>query len=157
MFVGGVAGKEFVLHQTGELAEFRNVSPEKIHPVHYAQNLADLTLARHNGFENFAWFLGVTVDARDLAEPPIKQILQLRTQVEVMFLCELKYSHHLGRLPFEKVALFGMQLSIADKKRFELLFVRANERQKTKERAHAIGGAAGHELLGDSFRDAKNI
>src|ERR1700738_5588514 len=74
-----------------------------------------------------------------------------------MFLRELKYAHHLRRIPFEKIALLGMPLSVAHKERLKLLFVRADKRQKTEERARAIGGAAGHELLGDAFRDAKNI
>ena len=40
VFVRGVAVKEFVLDQAGELSELRNVAAEKIDPVHQAQRAA---------------------------------------------------------------------------------------------------------------------
>ena len=42
VFVGCVTMEKFVLHQAGELSKFRNVSAEKIDPVHHAQDAAHL-------------------------------------------------------------------------------------------------------------------
>ena len=48
VFVRGIAMEKFVLHQAGELTEFRNVAAEKIDPVHHAQDAADLAFARND-------------------------------------------------------------------------------------------------------------
>ena len=45
VFVGRVAMKEFMLHETCQVAEFRNVTPQKIYAVHHAKNPADPAFA----------------------------------------------------------------------------------------------------------------
>ena len=45
VFVRGVTMKEFVLHQTGELAKLGDVASKKIHPVHQPQRSADFTFS----------------------------------------------------------------------------------------------------------------
>src|ERR1043166_2198885 len=42
VFVGRVTMEKLVLHQASELAEFRDVTAQKINPVHHAQDAADL-------------------------------------------------------------------------------------------------------------------
>ena len=42
--------KELVLHETGQLAELGNVAPEKIHPMHHAQDAPDIAFAGQNRF-----------------------------------------------------------------------------------------------------------
>jgi hypothetical protein len=44
VFIRGVAMEKLLLHQAGELPEFRNVASEKIDAVHHAQNAPDLAL-----------------------------------------------------------------------------------------------------------------
>src|SRR5476651_935105 len=63
MFVGGVAMKKLVLHETGELPKLRKITPEKIDTMHHAQNATDLAFARKNSFEYFAGFLRVLKSA----------------------------------------------------------------------------------------------
>jgi hypothetical protein len=37
---------EIHVHEAGQLAEFGNVSPQKIHPMHHSKDTADFTFAR---------------------------------------------------------------------------------------------------------------
>ena len=53
VLVGRVAMEKLVLHEAGQLAELRDVTPEEIDLVHGAQDRADLALARADGEEGF--------------------------------------------------------------------------------------------------------
>src|SRR5947199_9634330 len=48
VFIRGVTMKKFMLHQAGELAEFRHVTAEKIDSMHHTQHQSELTFARNN-------------------------------------------------------------------------------------------------------------
>src|SRR6476659_7064443 len=46
VFVCGVAMKEFVLDQAGELTKLGNITAKKIHPVHHSKDPAHLAFSR---------------------------------------------------------------------------------------------------------------
>ena len=81
VFIRGVAMEKFVLHQAGERPEFRDVLPEKIDPMHHAQNRTRASFAGKNAFENLARPGGITKGAIHLARMTCDEIFQFRTQV----------------------------------------------------------------------------
>src|SRR4029077_18359110 len=70
VLISRVTMKEFVLNETGQLAEFGNVATEKVYPVHHPQDPSSITFSGQNGFEHFAWLFCVAISACDLAELP---------------------------------------------------------------------------------------
>ena len=70
MFVGRVTMKKLVLHQTGQLPEFRNVAAKKIHAVHHSKHTSHFAFTRQDRLENIPWFLRILVGAGDLPEAP---------------------------------------------------------------------------------------
>ena len=66
--------EKFVLHQAGELAEFRNVTPKKIYPMHHPQDAAYLAFARNNSPEDFARLFAAAKRARDQPEISGEQV-----------------------------------------------------------------------------------
>src|SRR5438067_426476 len=48
MFVGGITMEELVLDQAGQLAKFRQITTEEIHPVHHPQDPANLSFLGNN-------------------------------------------------------------------------------------------------------------
>src|ERR1041384_1973155 len=65
VFVGRVTMKKLVLHETSELAEFGNVTAQKIDPVHHPEDAPDLALARHDATKNFPRLLAAPERTRD--------------------------------------------------------------------------------------------
>ena len=53
VFVGRVTMEIFVLHEAGQLAEFRNVTAQKIDAMHHAQHASNLVFARQDRHEHF--------------------------------------------------------------------------------------------------------
>src|ERR1700730_1250322 len=149
--------KKFVLDQAGELSEFRNVSAQKIHFMHQTQRATDLPFLRTDLLENFAWRLGILIRSGHLLQVPSEQVFQLRAKIEMIFLRELKRSHHLDRLGLKKIFPVGMKLSVANKKRTQFCFRAAPQRQETEKCASATRCVAARELLGDAFGHPKNI
>ena len=68
MLVGRVTMQELVLHETGELAEFGNVSPQEIHTMHHSKDPANFPFPRHNRLKDVARPACILIGARDLAE-----------------------------------------------------------------------------------------
>src|SRR5207249_3954443 len=108
---------KLMLHQTGQLAEFWNVSSQEIDAMHCSKDAAHFALPRQNCREDFAWAPRVLIRPGDLFEASAHQIRRLRTQIQDVFLDELERSHHLLRIFLEKIASIRMQLFIANKER----------------------------------------
>src|SRR4030081_2509160 len=68
VLISSVAMKKFMLHQAGELTELRNVTTEKIAPMHHAQNAADLAFARNDPAKNLARSFATAERPRNQAE-----------------------------------------------------------------------------------------
>src|SRR5581483_149924 len=117
VLVRGVAMKKFVLHEAGELPEFRDIAPEEVDPVHQAKRSADLALSRQHRHEYFARSFCVTVSPRHFTERATKQVLQLRTEIDVMLLRDFEGAHHFNRIALEYVLLVGMEMSVANHER----------------------------------------
>src|SRR5690349_25171547 len=100
--------KKFVLHQTGKLSEFGDEAAEKIDPVHHSQDPADFPLLRKDRKENLARCFSVLIRPGNETERARHQIVELRTQVEVFLLGELKHTHHLERVLLKNVAPLGV-------------------------------------------------
>src|SRR4029077_2339175 len=68
VFVGGVTMRKFVLHETGESAELRDVTTEEIHPMHHAKYAADFSFSGQNRSENFARLFRILKSTCDLSQ-----------------------------------------------------------------------------------------
>src|SRR5205823_2192506 len=108
--------EELVLHETGELTELGQITPEKIGAMHQSQDPTDSAFARYNGFEDFARRFGVLVRTIDSAQAPPDQVFQLGAKIDIVLLRQLEYAHHLQGIFAEELALLGIQLLIAHKK-----------------------------------------
>ena len=100
-----------------------------------AQNPADLTLAFEDGFENVARVFGVLKCSRDQIQIARIEIFQLRTELEIFFLHELKSAHHQRWILLKESRLLRMQLFFATNEFAEIFFLAAWLRKKAKQRA----------------------
>src|SRR5580692_377333 len=80
MFVRGVPVKKLVLHQTGQIAEFGQISSQEIHLVHHTENVSDLAFPGQDGRESFSGGSCVLGSAIYQPGTPTNQLLELRTQ-----------------------------------------------------------------------------
>ncbi len=104
MFVRGIAMEIFVLHEAGEMAELRQITPEEIDLVHQAQDARDLAFAAEDARKDFPRRFGITKLACDEAEPAAERIGQFRAQLQLAFLRVLERLHQLLRMLGERVA-----------------------------------------------------
>src|SRR5205823_2824316 len=72
VFVRGITMKEFVLNETGELSELRDISSEKIHPMHHSQDSSDISFRGYNLEEDFARGFAVLIGSRHLSKRSIQ-------------------------------------------------------------------------------------
>ena len=78
MLVGRITMEIFVLHETGEGTELRQVTAEKIHLVHHAQDTRDLSLAAKDASKDLTRRLAVTKLAIHETEAATEEIGQFR-------------------------------------------------------------------------------
>src|SRR6266705_3205222 len=67
VFIRRIAVEKLMLNQTGELTELRNIVPEKINPMHHAQDASHFTFARKDLDEAFSRLFCVLVLAPNAA------------------------------------------------------------------------------------------
>src|SRR3954465_9098654 len=94
MLIRGVAMKEFMLHETSERSELRQVPAEKIHAMHHAKNAARFALSRKHGLKHLPRSFRVTKRARNSRKIARQEILQIWGEMQAMFLRQLKCPHH---------------------------------------------------------------
>ena len=94
---------------------------------------------------------------RDLPETSVKQVRQVRTNIQSALLRELKHVHHLRRVFVKEIALIGVELSIANEKRPNPRLVAAHQRQKTEKGTCSFRGPSARKLFCDPLRHAKNV
>src|SRR3954470_8478655 len=81
VLVRGVTMKEFVLDQAGELSEFRNVSSEKIDPMHHPENPANFSFARQDAAKCLAQWFARAEGAGQQPKISRKQVGQIGTEL----------------------------------------------------------------------------
>ena len=124
--------EKFVLHQAGELPELRNVTAEKIDPVHHPQHAADFAFARNNPLERLLRRPRVSKCAGDHAEISGEEIRQVRAEIELAFLGQLEHLHHRLGIFFKNILLLRKELALANAKESQLFFRRFQRGRKLK-------------------------
>ena len=79
VFVGRITMQELMLHQTGQLAEFGNISAEEIDPMHHSKNAANFAFLGQYRFKYIAGTSGILKCPSHLAETSTEQVCQFRT------------------------------------------------------------------------------
>src|SRR4029434_10790279 len=77
MLVRRVTMQKLVLHQTGELAEFGDVSPQEINPMHHSKDPANFPFPRQNRLKDVARSACILIRAGNLAEAAVHVITQV--------------------------------------------------------------------------------
>src|ERR1041384_3004720 len=133
VFVGRVTMEKLMLHQAGELAEFRNVTAEKINPVHHPQDAPDLAFPRDDAVKNFPRLLAAAKRARDESEISREQVRQVRTQLEPPALGHFEDFHHGLRFFLEYVGALGEELPLPNAEMPETFLRGFESRQETEK------------------------
>src|SRR5436190_21168724 len=116
MFVRGVAMEKLVLDETSELSKLRNVTAEKVDPVHHPKHASHIALARNDGFEYLPRFLCVAKRARYNAQIASEEIGEVGAQVHMALLRQLKGPHHCFRIFHEIRSALWKELPVANAK-----------------------------------------
>jgi hypothetical protein len=124
VLVGGVTMKKLVLHQTRELAKFRDVTPEKIDAVHGAENRANLAFAGADGAERFTNGFRVLKRPIDQVQSPSHQQFEFGTEPELPLLKMLEEAHHPAGILVEKIARLVINAAISTVESVEVFDVR---------------------------------
>src|ERR1700730_4869174 len=122
--------EKLVLHETGELPKLRNVTAEKVDAVHHPEHAAHFALARKDGPEFFPLPLGVAKPARHQAQITREEIGEVRAQIQLPLLRQLKGPHHRFRILHEIGSALRKELPVANAKIIDALLPRFQTRQE---------------------------
>src|SRR5205823_14217548 len=93
-----VAMEKFVLDETSQLSEVRNVTDMKVDALHHPEHAAHLPLARNDSVEYLPRFVCVAKCARYNAQIAGEEIGEVRAQIQTALLRQLKGPHHCFRI-----------------------------------------------------------
>src|SRR5438132_8815811 len=68
MLVGCVTMQKLMLHETGELAEFGNVTAEEIDAMHHSQDAPNSAFLCQNRFKDLAWAASILIRTSNVPE-----------------------------------------------------------------------------------------
>src|ERR1039457_4964298 len=125
--------KKLVLHETGELPKLRNVTAEKVDALHHPEDAPHFAFARNDGLEYLPRFPCVAKRAGHDAQITREEVGEVRAQIQLPFLGQLKGPHHPFRMLHEIGSGLRKELPVANAKRIDAFFPRFQTRQKPKE------------------------
>src|SRR5262245_34707249 len=105
--------QKLVLHKTGELAEFGNVTSKKVHPMHHPEDASHFAVLGQNGCKDHTRSSRILIRSGDVAEASAQQVFQFRAEIEVTLLRQLKCAHHLLGVVAKNIAARRMKLFVS--------------------------------------------
>ena len=141
VLIGGVAVKEFVLHEARERAKLGEKAAEVTEFVHGAQGAADLALAGHDGEKGFAHGGLVDVGAVDHVELAAQAELEFGPQLGVVLLGEKKDADETERLIAEMRGGGKADLTVLENEAVDLLAMGGVEGKEGPFRLHLAAAA----------------
>ena len=117
VLVGGIPMQELVLHKAGELTKFGNVAAKKIDTVHHSQDATYSAFLGQNRFEDRTRPARVLICPGHVPQASAQKILQLRTNIHLVFLRQLKRAHYLLGIIAKNIATRRVQLFVFDKEK----------------------------------------
>src|ERR1041385_4412574 len=109
--------QKLMLHKAGELTKFGNIASKKIDAVHHSQNAPYSAFLGQDRFEDRTRAPRVLICPGNMAQASAQKVLQLRANIHLVLLRQLKRAHHLLGVISENIATRRVQLFVSDKEK----------------------------------------
>src|SRR5215471_1256600 len=150
--------QELVLHKAGELTKFGNVAAKKIDTMHHSQDATYCAFLAQNRFEDRPRSARILICPGHVAEASAQKVLQLRANIHLVLLRQLKRAHHLLGVIAKNIATRRVQLFVSDKKKpTKRGLFGSCQGKETEKGARLARDVSAHKLLGNPLDYSQDV